>query len=129
MKPDLVVLKDRYMICQADRNATLSDWKYTDDFFSYTRTDEEISVVCRQTNPELPGIINRVSDRIIIKVEGPLDFAETGIISGISGVLAKSGIPLFTISTYNTDYILISENDNENAVAALRDSGYKVNFE
>jgi hypothetical protein len=129
MKPGLIVLKDRYMICKADRNAEFSDWMDSDDFLSFTKTKEEISVICRQKAHEQPGILNRVTDKKIIKVNGPLDFSETGIIAGISGALADNGIPVFTISTYNTDYILISVNDTEIAVGALRDSGYKVIFE
>ena len=53
-----------------------------------------------------------------------LDFALTGILSGLSAVLAQAGISLFAISTYDTDYILVKERDLEKAVEVLGRAGY-----
>jgi hypothetical protein len=129
MKPSLTVLKDKYMICQADASYGIPGWMDKEDFFSFTKTCEEISVICKQKNNDHPEILNLAPDRKIIRVNGPFDLSVTGIIAGISGVLAGNDIPLFTISTYNTDHILVSEENLENSISALRENGYEVTFE
>ena len=128
MKPDLTVFKGKYMICQSDRNGGIPDWVDKDAFFSFTRTDEEVSIICKQSDIETNKSLNTTGNRRIIKVNGPLDLSLTGIFSEISGTLAKSSIPIFTISTYYTDYILVKDEDLENAVAVLQESGYNITF-
>ena len=59
-----------------------------------------------------------------IRITGALDLALTGIPAELSDSLAKAGIPIFAISTYNTDYILVKTDKLKNAIAALKGSGY-----
>ena len=61
-----------------------------------------------------------------MKVEGPLSFELTGIMASVAGPLAEAGISMFTIGTYETDYILIKKEGYEEAVGVLRGSGHKV---
>ena len=61
-----------------------------------------------------------------LEVEGPLDFELTGVIAGISAVLAKARVPIFALSSYDTDYILVPGNKLAAAVAALKTGGYTV---
>lgn len=56
------------------------------------------------------------------KIEGILDFSQTGILSSLSGLLAAEGLPVFVVSTYNTDYIFIKEKDLEKARKVLSTS-------
>ncbi|MCR0516185.1 ACT domain-containing protein [[Clostridium] innocuum] len=46
--------------------------------------------------------------------------------SEISTLLAKKSIGIFAISTYNTDYILMKEEQFENAVRILAEAGYRI---
>jgi hypothetical protein len=55
---------------------------------------------------------------------GQLNLTLTGILAELSDTLAKAGIPIFAISTYNTDYILVKTDKLKNAVTALKGSGY-----
>ena len=57
---------------------------------------------------------------------GILDFSLTGILSRLSGILAEQEIGIFAVSTYNTDYILVKEENFERAMAALASGGYTV---
>ena len=59
-------------------------------------------------------------------VEGTLDFSLTGILASISNTLAKEAIGIFAVSTYDTDYILVKNNDLKEAVAALKQVGFGV---
>ena len=93
-------------------------------FYSVSRTADELSIVCRAeievaAEKSEPGWT-------CLKVLGPLDFALTGILSGIAATLAKAGISLFAISTFDTDYILVRVESLERAVQALVEAGYQV---
>lgn len=63
----------------------------------------------------------------VFRVEGPLDFALTGIIASVAEPLADAGIAIFTLATYDTDYVLVNESRLAAAVAALRAYGHTVN--
>ena len=129
MKPGLTVLKNTFAIYQLDPDSDIPLWFDKSDFFSITRTDEEISVICKQPDTTASGEYVSAENRRIIRANGPFDLSLTGIIAGITAALAKSQISVFTVSTYNTDYILVEEKDLLPAVDALRQNGYKVFFE
>jgi hypothetical protein len=91
---------------------------------SITRTAEETSVVCLRENAPRGA---RVEDGWrALKLEGPIPFAEVGVLSALSGSLAAAGLSLFAISTFDTDYILVKEVDLAAAVDALRTAGFGV---
>ena len=73
-----------------------------------------------------PEASNVQSGYRALEVEGPLEFNLTGVLAGLSGVLSEAGVPIFAISTYNTDYILLHTRHLQKAVRALRDKGYNV---
>ena len=61
-----------------------------------------------------------------MKVEGPLDFSLVGILSKLSTILADNDISIFAVSTFDTDYILIGENNMAKGIEALREKGYII---
>ena len=85
-------------------------------------TDDEISVVA-PTNT-VPSNTN--DGWKMFKVEGVLDFSMVGIVSSISGVLARANLSIFSISTYNTDYILVRNDRLNEAIKALNTAGLEV---
>ena len=99
-------------------------WAENSDFFSITKTSDELSIVCSQDS--IPSEIKCENDWRILKVEGPLDFSLIGILSSISTVLAQKEISIFAISTYDTDYILVKDNDIDNAMNALAAERYEI---
>ena len=88
-------------------------------------TDDEISVVA-PTNTVPSNTINRNDGWKMFKVEGVLDFSMIGIVSSISGVLARANLSIFSISTYNTDYILVRNDRLNEAIKALNTAGLEV---
>ena len=64
-----------------------------------------------------------------LKVQGPLDFSQAGILASLAEPLAKADISIFAISTYDTDYLLVKANELHKAVWTLRQVGYKVTEE
>jgi len=118
----LEILNGSYSIHRFIVAAEIPAAVFKSKFYNVTRTDEELSIVC-QSEIELKS--NRCdSGWSCIRIAGVLDLALTGILTGISGVLAKAGIPIFAISTYNTDYILVKSDKLNSAIAALKGSGY-----
>lgn len=118
------LLKEKFGVCRLDKNELIPEWSKTSDFFSITRTSDELSIVCPQNN--IPSDIKCENDWRILKVEGPLDFSLIGILSSISTILAQNKISIFAISTYDTDYILVKDKDIESAINVLSNENYEV---
>lgn len=94
-------------------------------FFFLAKTDEEISLVCK--TEETPSqTIAREDGWRAFRIEGTLDFSLIGILSKLSTILAEHKIGLFAVSTYNTDYILVKEEDFARALTVLQENGYAV---
>ena len=89
------------------------------------RTDEEISLVCR-TEDTPDNTTERDDGWRGFRIQGVLDFSLIGILSKLSGILAEAKIGIFAISTYNTDYILVKEENFDRAMTVLMDAGYTV---
>jgi hypothetical protein len=118
------LLKEKYGVCRLNKTDLIPDWAQSEGFFSITRTSDEVSIVCSQDN--IPGDIKCEKDWKVLKIEGPLDFSLIGILSSISTILAQKGISIFAISTYDTDYILVKNNDIDNAIESLINERYEV---
>lgn len=94
--------------------------------FCFTgKTDEERSLVCL-TEDTPANTIEREDGWRAFRIQGVLDFSLVGILSGIAACLAERKIPLFALSTFNTDYILVKENHLPGARAALEEKGYQM---
>jgi len=114
----LRLLGDRLAVCRLAPDVALPSWlAWRGDLVSVTRTGQELSIVC----PEgiVPAGITAERDWRAFEVEGPLDFALTGILAGLAAPLAEEGISIFAISTYDTDYILVRAADLQQAQAVL----------
>lgn len=121
----LSILSDTLAVCRLEKDAAIPNWAITGDFFSISHTQDELSIVCCQA--QVPPGIHLEGGWRGLKVEGPLDFALTGILAGLAGALAQAGISLFAISTYDTDYILVREKSLPEAVSALKEAGCIIN--
>ena len=95
------------------------------DFFFIGKTDEELSLVCK-TEDTPQNTIERDDGWRGFRIQGILDFSLIGILSRLSGILAEHKIGIFAVSTYNTDYILVKEENYERALSVLTSEGYTV---
>lgn len=93
-------------------------------WYSVTRTDEELSVVAPQEIDLGPG--EREPGWSCLRIAGKLDFGLVGVIAEVSWILADASVSIFTVSTYDTDYILVKSADINTAVRALSDAGHEV---
>lgn len=118
------LLQGIYAVCQISNREKVPSWVEEKGFFSVTKTEDEISVVMLQD--KISKEIKAEKDWRILKVEGTLDFSLIGILAKISSVLAENQISIFVISTFNTDYILVKEENIEKAMAVLNLEGYEI---
>jgi hypothetical protein len=118
------LFKEKFGVCRLEKEALIPEWAQNSQFYSITKTAEELSLVCNQDN--IPRDVKCEKEWRILKIEGILDFSLIGILSSISGILAFNNISIFAISTYDTDYILVKEKDIDNAIKALSSEKYEI---
>ncbi len=119
---ELKILKDHFSVCKIK---DIKDVDFSDEFAFFSKTDEELSLVCRTASVP-KNCIALEKGWSGFRVQGELDFSLIGILSKLSTVLAESGISIFAISTFNTDYILVKEEKLAEAVESLKKNGYQV---
>jgi len=122
----LSVLSERLAVCRLGPGSGVPAWAMKGAFFSITRTADELSIVCSEGDVP-PGVTCERCWRAL-KLEGPFDFAATGILVAVAGPLAEAGISLLPIGTYDTDYVLVREGELERAVAVLVEWGHRVRW-
>lgn len=118
------ILEGKFAVCRLDAEECIPTWIPTKSFYSITRTDEELSVVCLDHN--IPVEIKCEREWRILKIEGPLDFSLIGILSKISTLLADKKIPIFAVSTYDTDYVMVKDESLKNAIETLFNNEIEV---
>lgn len=124
LKLSMSSLPDLLAICKLNSEHKIPDWAINGLFFSITQTADELSIVCAQA--DVPTGITCEPNWRCLKVDGPLDFALTGILATLATSLAEVGISIFAISTYETDYLLVKDEHFAGAMAALRQAGHTV---
>ena len=119
----LELLDESFTVHRLSPFAKIPDEVFGEAFFNIVKTEEELSIVCRNSltlNSERCH-----QDWSCIKVSGPLEMSATGILSKLSKVLADAQVSIFAISTYDTDYILVKADKAVEAVAALNAAGFR----
>lgn len=119
---ELKKLKEALTVCKVSSTESIDLNK---DFYFIGKTDQEISLVCR-TEDTPDNTTEREDEWRGFRIQGVLDFSLVGILSKLSGILAQNEIGIFAISTYNTDYILVKEENFERALAVLSAEGYAI---
>ena len=112
----------RLTVCKV---AEISAVDLSAELYFIGKTDEELSLVCK--TEDTPRCTTERDDGWRgFRIRGTLDFSLIGILSKISGILAEQKIGIFAVSTYNTDYILVKEENFERALSVLSSEGYEV---
>lgn len=115
-------LPGAYAIVRLAPDAPVPDWATRGDFASITRTADELSIVCAAGN--LPADLRSQYRWICLKLEGPFPFSQTGVLLSFIAPLSTKDVPIFAISTYDTDYVLIQEEFARSAIKSLRAAGH-----
>ncbi len=115
-------LKEEFTVCQVPfLTPDILDRDYT----FLAKTKDELSLVCPSSHvPQ--HTLQREDGFRCFYLEGVLDFSLIGILSEISGLLARNGISIFALSTYNTDYVLVKQKNFRQALDLLSRHGYEI---
>jgi hypothetical protein len=119
---ELKTIPYRFTVCKL---MSVGDLPSGIDFCFTAKTDEEISLVCKTEDVPEKTLV-RDDGWKGFRIEGVLDFSLIGILSKISAILAENKVGIFAVSTYNTDYIFVKEENFDKAINALKDNGYDV---
>lgn len=121
---ELSLQPERLAISRLASGTSIPVWATRGSFFSVTRTGNELSIVAEEslTSADLqsqPGWR-------ALKVHGPFAFSEIGVISALAVPLADAKISLFVISTFDTDYLLVSSRDLAATIVVLKKAGHTI---
>lgn len=121
---NLTVVDGTFAVCRLAAEGPIPPWTTAGSFFSITRTADELSIVCRQDAvPE--GIVGERGWRCL-RVAGTMLFSVVGVFASLAAPLAEAGICVFAVSTFDTDYLLVKEDDFEKVVAVLKQAGHSI---
>jgi len=120
----LILLPDTFAVCRLSPSADIPQWALQNrTLLSITYTSDELSLVCLEEM--VPSSVQYEGSWRAIKVQGPLDFSLTGILVALATPLAAAHIPIFALSTFDTDYLLLQEEHLSQAKIVLTQSGHQ----
>lgn len=118
----LKLLDPHFTVCKVPDPGAIN---WNAPFCFAARTDEECSLVCPEEYAPASAEAREDGWRAM-RIEGVLDFSLVGILASVSNTLATQKIPLFAVSTYNTDYVLVKQEHLDNAINALKTDGWTL---
>src|SRR5258706_4811276 len=121
---ELTVLSGSFAMLRLAPDSPLPLWAIEEEFFSVTRTSDELSIVC--PSGRVPEGVTAETGWRALKVKGPFALSEVGVLAALSPSLAAAKVSLFAISTFDTDYLLINETQLAAAIAALRNAAHHI---
>ena len=122
---EIKALAELFSVCKV---ADAEQIDLNKNFCFAAKTDEELSLVC--PTKDVPEVTSERDDGWrAFRIQGTLDFSLIGILAKISTILAEHRIGIFAISTFNTDYILVKQENFVKALQSLAEHGYQVLYE
>jgi len=118
------ILPERLAVCQLPPSARVSEWSLGHGFCCVTRTADEFSLVCEENR--IPADVPSERGWIALKLEGPFPFSMTGVLASFLNPLAAALVPIFAVSTFDTDYVLLKRERLEAAQSALSKAGHAL---
>ncbi len=111
-----------FAVCRLDSGDTVPGWASgaadgDSALLCIMHTDRELSIVA--LSAIVPEGVRAERGWVALRVAGTLDFGLVGVLSVLTGALAAAGVPVFVVSTYETDIVLVKSVDAQRAVEAL----------
>lgn len=114
---------ERLAIAKLPLAASLPSWA-GGEFVCVLRTPRELSIVCAQAR--VPLELEQVRDKVALGIEGGVPLTSVGVLAALCGALAQRGVPVFVLSTHDTDWLLVSADRLGDARGALEAAGHRV---
>jgi hypothetical protein len=113
-----------YSVCRLDVQNAIPDWADGDGFVSISRSDDELSVVCR--SDRVPAGVRQDDGWTCYKLIGPFAFDETGIVASVISPLSENGFGIFVVSTFDGDHLLLKSESRVKAEETLIAAGHTL---
>jgi hypothetical protein len=121
---ELSLLPGRFAISRLASNAPLPSWATQGAFYSVTRTSDELSIVAEESS--VPAGTQSEAGWRILRVQGPFVLSEVGVLASLAGPLAAARVSMFVVSTFDTDYLLVTQEQLASAIAELCRAGHSI---
>lgn len=121
----LQLLPQRLAVTRRPPGDAVPDWFPGHGLRHATWATDELSLLCEEADVPADEPHAELGWRAF-KLQGPFDFALTGILLSVLQPLAAAGIGIFAVSTFDTDYVLVKAAQLDAALAALRGHGHQV---
>lgn len=118
------LLPGEFAVARLPADAPIPDWSQSPLFSTATRTADELSLLCPAT--QVPATVKHEAGWRLLKLRGPFNFTETGILSSVLDPLAFSRISILAVSTFDTDYVFVKQAQLEDAIRTLRNANHTV---
>ncbi len=122
----LVLNPQAVAVVRLPAGSGIPGWAAGDPLVSVTITGDETSIVCPTSclPDDLPGPVE--GPLVAVNVDGELEFSQVGVLVALLRPLAAAGIPVLTVSTFNTDWVLVPAPKAAAAASVWRAAGYDV---
>ncbi|TQN62607.1 ACT domain-containing protein [Agrobacterium tumefaciens] len=120
----LRVLEGEYGVARLQASEAIPAWADGGGFVSISRTDDELSIVCRKDR--IPRDVQFDAGWSCFKFQGPFAFDETGIVLSVIEPLSTNDIGIFVVSTFDGDHLLLKTGDLEKAFGLLANAGHSL---
>ena len=121
---ELSILQERFAISRLAPNALLPAWATQGAFYSVTRTCDELSIIAEESR--VPVGTQAQPGWRVLKVHGPFVLSEVGVLASLTAPLAEAKVSLFVVSTFDTDYLLVTQEQLTSAIVALERAGHSI---
>jgi len=113
----LVLYPNELTVYRLDKGTKIPQEILDLKWFTISKTLEELSIIVPSNCDVLKGFPEMKQEREwrCMKIDSVLDFGLVGILASIVNPLKEVGIPVFVVSTFDTDYILVNKCHVENA--------------
>lgn len=121
---ELSLLPGRFAISKLAPDAHLPAWAARGSFYSVTRTRDELSIIVEEAH--VPAGTQSQSGWRVLRVHGPFILSEIGVLTSLTTPLADARVSVFVVSTFDTDYLLVTEEQLTSAIVALDGAGHAI---
>ena len=121
---ELSLLPERFAISGLAPDSLLPSWATQGAFYSVTRTSDELSIVAEESSVPA-GTLSETGWRVL-KVQGPFELSEVGVLASLTSPLAAARISVFVVSAFDTDYLLVTQEQLASAIATLNRAGHSI---
>jgi len=123
----LALLDERFAVCRMNPNERPPAWvlDLPGQIVALIRTPSEMCILCDEA--DVPRSATAVEKGFrAFRLEGTIPHAVSGVLKQLTTPLADAGISVFSLFTYDTNYLLIKDADVGRAAAALEKAGFSV---